>query len=57
MRRPRLSDGVCGVQVRSEVLRLANVSEKEFAMIPMQGSGTFGVEAVISSVIPRGQLL
>lgn len=45
-------------EVRSGVLKLAGVSEQEFTMIPIQGSGTFGIEAVISSVVPRnGRLL
>ena len=45
--------------VRQKLLQLAGVSqEKGFEVIPMQGSGTFGVEAVISSVVPpTGKLL
>jgi 2-aminoethylphosphonate-pyruvate transaminase len=40
-------------EVRSGVLELAEVSPDEYTMIPMQGSGTFGVEAVVSSVVPK----
>jgi len=42
--------------VRSELLKAANVSSEEFCTIIMQGSGTFGVESVISSVV-NGTLL
>jgi len=41
-------------EVRDGLLRVANVNKNEYTAIPMQGSGTFGVEAVISSVVPRG---
>ena len=45
--------------IRSRLLDLANVSKKEgYEAIIMQGAGTFGIEAVISSVIPNsGKLL
>jgi 2-aminoethylphosphonate-pyruvate transaminase len=45
--------------IRDRLLRLAGVSTAEgFAAIPMQGSGTFAVESVISSVLPlNGKLL
>jgi 2-aminoethylphosphonate-pyruvate transaminase len=40
--------------VRSELLRIAHVSrEQDYEAVLMQGSGTFGLESVISSVIPR----
>lgn len=39
--------------VRSNLLKLAGVSQEEgYESVLMQGSGTFGIEAVISSVIP-----
>ncbi len=39
--------------IRDRLLQIAGVSQGEgFEAIPMQGSGTFGVESVISSVIP-----
>lgn len=39
-------------QIRSELLKLAHTSEKDgYEAVLMQGSGTFGVESVISSVI------
>ena len=40
--------------IRSELLRIAGVSrEQGYEVVLMQGSGTFGLESVISSVIPR----
>ncbi len=40
--------------IRSELLRIAGVShEQGYEAVFMQGSGTFGLESVISSVIPR----
>ncbi len=42
-------------EVRSELLKLAGVSAEEFTTIPVQGSGTFGVESVISSVVDRSK--
>jgi 2-aminoethylphosphonate-pyruvate transaminase len=46
-------------QIRADLLSLAGVSQRDgYESILMQGSGTFGVEAVISSVIPpQGKLL
>ena len=45
-------------QIRKNLLDLAHVSEDEYTAVLMQGSGTFGVESVISSVIPEdGTLL
>src|SRR5438034_9956711 len=46
-------------RLREQVLALAGVSrESGFECIFMQGSGTFGVESVIASVIPpQGKLL
>lgn len=37
--------------IRSQLLELAHVSEEEYTVVLMQGSGTFGVESVITSVI------
>lgn len=40
-------------EMRQRLLRLAGVSrEGGYEVIPMQGSGTYGVEAVLASVIP-----
>ncbi len=40
-------------QVRRRILRLAGLSrEQGFEAIPLQGSGTFGVEAVFSTCVP-----
>ena len=46
-------------EIRGELLHLAGVSrEAGYEAVLMQGSGTFGVESVISSVLPReGKLL
>jgi 2-aminoethylphosphonate-pyruvate transaminase len=45
-------------EVRSALVRLAHADAAEYAAIPVQGSGTFAVESVISSVIPdSGKLL
>ena len=45
--------------IRSELLRIAGVSrEQGYEAVLMQGSGTFGLESVISSVVPReGRLI
>jgi 2-aminoethylphosphonate-pyruvate transaminase len=40
--------------VRNDLLTLAGVSQKEgYESVLMQGSGTFGIESVLSSVIPE----
>jgi 2-aminoethylphosphonate-pyruvate transaminase len=46
-------------EIRDELLRVAGVSQEGgYEAILMQGSGTFGIEAVLSSVIPpEGRLL
>lgn len=38
-------------KIRKNLLRLAKVSPEEYTAVLMQGSGTFGVESVLSSVI------
>jgi 2-aminoethylphosphonate-pyruvate transaminase len=45
--------------IRNDLLRLAKVSRQDgYESVIIQGSGTFGIESVISSVIPRdGNLL
>ena len=44
--------------IRRELLELAHVSEEEYTAVLMQGSGTFGVESVLTSVIgPKEKLL
>ena len=41
-------------EVRERLLDVAGVSrEAGFEVIPMQGSGTFGIEAVVSCAVPR----
>lgn len=37
--------------IRRKLLQLAHVSEPEYTTVLMQGSGTFGVESVLSSVV------
>lgn len=42
-------------RVRQDLLTLAGVSkERGYEAVPVQGSGTFGLEAVISSAVPPG---
>lgn len=41
-------------EIRSKLLELAGVSDGSYEAIPLQGSGTFSVEAVLSSTVPRG---
>src|SRR5688572_9471976 len=45
--------------IRTQLLRLANVSQAAgYESVLVQGSGTFGVESVLTSVIPaNGKLL
>jgi 2-aminoethylphosphonate-pyruvate transaminase len=45
-------------EIREQLLALGNVARPEYECVLMQGSGTFAIEAVISSAIPRdGRLL
>jgi len=43
--------------IRNTLLQLAHVSEPEYQSVLIQGSGTFGIEAIISSAIPRNGML
>ncbi|XP_078001291.1 2-aminoethylphosphonate--pyruvate transaminase-like [Glandiceps talaboti] len=44
--------------IRSRLLEFAGVSSDKFTCVPMQGSGTFGIEAVISTTVPKnGKIL
>lgn len=44
--------------VRQKLLKLASVSPEQYECVLMQGSGTFGVESVLATVIPpKGKLL
>ena len=36
--------------IRSSLLKIAQVEPDEYTAVPIQGSGTYGVESVISSV-------
>lgn len=38
-------------KIRRDLLRIAGVSEEEYTVVLMQGSGTFGVESVITSSV------
>jgi 2-aminoethylphosphonate-pyruvate transaminase len=40
-------------EVRQGVLDLANLDNKVWSMIPMQGSGTMGIEAAVGTTTPR----
>jgi 2-aminoethylphosphonate-pyruvate transaminase len=45
-------------KIRRRLLELGNVADREYEAVLMQGSGTFAVESVISSVVSRdGKLL
>lgn len=45
-------------QIRRQLLQLAGVSEEEYTAVLMQGSGSFGVESVLTSIIgPEEKLL
>ena len=39
------------LDIRKKLLELAQVSEKEYTVVLMQGSGTFGVESVLTRVV------
>ena len=44
--------------IRRRLVVLAGVSDDTYTAVPMQGSGTFGLESVLSSTVPRdGKLL
>ena len=44
--------------IRKELLKLAHVSEETYTTVLMQGSGTFGVESVLTSAVGKnGKLL
>lgn len=43
--------------IREKLLELAHVSPEEYTAILMQGSGTFGVESVITSVVGKKEKL
>lgn len=40
--------------IRQSILEIAGASETDYACVLMQGSGTFAIEAAISTAIPRG---
>lgn len=42
-------------KIRKELLNLAYANDEEYTVVLMQGSGTFGVESVISSVIGENE--
>lgn len=45
------------LDIRTKLLELAHVSEPEYTVVLMQGSGTFGVESVLTSVIGKDETL
>ena len=42
-------------KIRRELLELAHVSEEDYTAVLMQGSGSFGVESVITSTVGDGE--
>ena len=38
-------------KIRRQLLELGHVSEDDYTVVLMQGSGTFGVESVLNSVV------
>ena len=44
-------------KIRGELLKLAHVSEPEYTAVLMQGSGTFGVESVLTSSVGEDDCL
>ena len=44
-------------RIRAGLLELAHVSGPEYTAVLMQGSGTFGVESVLTSVVGQGDKL
>jgi 2-aminoethylphosphonate-pyruvate transaminase len=40
-------------RIRASLLKLAHVTADKYTSILMQGSGSFGIEAVLSSIIPK----
>ncbi|MDX2132213.1 MAG: 2-aminoethylphosphonate--pyruvate transaminase [Planctomycetota bacterium] len=41
-------------RVRAALLEVGGAPAGEWACVPMQGSGTFGIESVLSTAVPRG---
>ena len=39
--------------IRDGLLKVAQVDSQSWTTVPMQGSGTFAVEAVLQTAIPR----
>eukprot|EP00008_Paramoeba_atlantica_P006410 CAMPEP_0201497520 /NCGR_PEP_ID=MMETSP0151_2-20130828/66103_1 /ASSEMBLY_ACC=CAM_ASM_000257 /TAXON_ID=200890 /ORGANISM="Paramoeba atlantica, Strain 621/1 / CCAP 1560/9" /LENGTH=385 /DNA_ID=CAMNT_0047888285 /DNA_START=36 /DNA_END=1193 /DNA_ORIENTATION=- len=45
-------------EIRTEVLRAGGLSQEDWTAVPMQGSGTFGVESSVQTTVPRdGKML
>ena len=44
-------------KIRRELLEIAQVSEENYTAVLMQGSGSFGVESVLTSVVGTDQKL
>ena len=45
------------LEIREKLLKLAHVSQPDYTVVLMQGSGTFGVESVLTSVIGEEETL
>ena len=44
-------------KIRKQLLELAHVNDDEYTVVLMQGSGTFGVESVLTSVVGENEKL
>lgn len=40
-------------EIRSKTLDIAGISKEEFTMVPIQGGGTFCIESVIMTMVPK----
>ena len=43
----------CVANIRQKLLDIAEVNKEQYTTIPVQGSGTYSVEAVLQSTVPR----
>ena len=48
---------VITLEIRKKLLELAHVSEEDYTVVLMQGSGTFGVESVLTSSVGENDKL
>lgn len=48
---------VITLKIRKQLLELAHVNEEDYTVVLMQGSGSFGVESVLTSIISENEKL